>query len=83
MSYSTPEPPSPCHLPSTKAQICDRVENVVERPGSPPQYGQQQQNTPLGQARKRAIAVLIVLTNLVPVRLPIAIVPILAEASYR
>ncbi|CAD6588673.1 MAG: hypothetical protein ASARMPREDX12_003407 [Alectoria sarmentosa] len=64
MSYSIPKPPSPCHLPSIRAK---NGETGVEAPKSPPpEYRKQEQDSSIGQACKRAIAVLIVLTNLVP-----------------
>lgn len=69
MSNSIPKPPSPCYLPSIQAKNSETVERVLEMPRSPPP--EQGQDFPIGQTRKRAIAVFIVLTNLVPVRQPI------------
>lgn len=44
----------------------------METPGSPPpEYKEQEQDVSIGQARKRAVAILIVLTNLVPVCQPV------------
>ncbi|KAL9066573.1 MAG: hypothetical protein Q9161_007474 [Pseudevernia consocians] len=67
MFHSTPKPPRPCHLPSSHARNGETVETIVEttRPPSP-EYKEQEQDVSIGQARKHAVAVLIVLTNLVP-----------------
>lgn len=43
------------------------MEAIVQKPDAPPlEYRAQDHDFPIGQARKRAIAILIVLTNLVP-----------------
>ena len=69
MSHSPPELPSLCHLPSIKPDVDDMMETIEEiKKSLPPDYREHGQ---IGEARKRAIAILIVLTNLVPVCLPI------------
>ena len=54
----------------------ERMENPVEgsvevRGSLAPDYIEHKQDVSIGQARRRAIAILIVFTNLVPVRIPI------------
>lgn len=71
MSPSTPESPPLCHLPPIKAQLYEQVEKTVETLRSlPAECKEHNRDSSIGQDRKRAIAVLIVLTNLVPVCLP-------------
>lgn len=75
MSHSTPEPPSLCHLPCIKAQMPGQMAHTVEpiievTSFLPPEYIEDEQVASIGHARKRAVAVLLVLTNLVPVCLP-------------
>lgn len=66
------KPPSPCHLPSVQENESETVEAIVEKSEAPPlEYRAQDHDFSTGQARKRAIAILIVLTNLVPVLQPI------------
>ena len=72
MSHLPPELPSPCQQKSIKTQIIEVIEidEVVHR-SSLSEYNINGQDVSIGQARRRAIAVLIILTNLVPVCQPI------------
>ena len=69
MSHAGPDPPSPCYLPPVKAQISEKVEaTVVELPrAETPENGEHRQDISVGRARRNGIAILIVLTNFVPV----------------
>lgn len=71
MTHLLPELPSPCQQKSIETQVIKVIEvtEVVQR-SLPSDYSINGQHISTGQARKRAIAVLIVLTNLVPVCLP-------------
>ena len=76
MSHSPPELPDPCHLPSIRLQVTEMMDTIEEVQRSlPSEYTEHEKGAgkddSIGQARKRAIAVLIVLANLVPVCLPI------------
>ena len=71
MSHLPPELPSPCQQKSIKTQVIEVIEiNEVVQRSLPSDYSINGQDVSIGQARKRAIAVLIVLTNLVPVCQP-------------
>ena len=86
MSHSLPpEPPLPCHLPSIIAQTISDVEQTAQTLGfPPPEPTKHPQNpTPLGLARKRAIAVLLVLANLVPVCSPLLSLLFVADVCSR
>ena len=71
MSHLPPELPSPCQQKSIKTPVIEviDIDEVVQR-SLPSEYSINGQTVSIGQARKRAIAVLIVLTNLVPVCQP-------------
>ena len=72
MSQSGPELPSLCHLSDLKTQISETIEVAVEVSESlTPKHKEHGQEISIGKARKRAIAVLIVFSNLVPVRLSV------------
>ena len=74
MSHLLPELPSPCQKKSVKTQVIEVIEiNEVVQRSLPSEYSINGQDVSIGQARKRAIAVLIVLTNLVPVWQPTAL----------
>ena len=76
MSHPTPKPPKPCHLPSVQAQSNEPAESIADTLRSPTlEYTKPEKALPVSQARKRAIAVLIVLTNLVPVSQPTPLPP--------
>ena len=71
MSHLPPELPSPCQQKSIKTPVIEVIDigEIVQR-SLPSEYSLNGQTVSIGQARKRALAVLIVLTNLVPVCQP-------------
>ena len=72
LSHSPPELPSLCQQKSIKNQIIEVIEiNDVVQSSLPSEYGINVQDDSIVQSRKRAIVVLIVFTNLVPVCQPI------------
>lgn len=74
VSHLSPELPSPCQQKSIKSQAIKVIEigEVVQR-SLPSEYSIDRHIVSIGQARKRAVAVLTVLTNLVPVCQPTAL----------
>ena len=71
MSHLPPQLPTPCQQKSIKTQVIEVIEiNEVVQRSLPSEYSIYGQDVSIGQARKRAIAILIVLTNLVPVCQP-------------
>ena len=71
MSHLPPQLPTPCQQKSIKTQVIEVIEiNEVVQRSLPSEYSIYGQDVSIGQARRRAIAVLIVLTNLVPVCQP-------------
>ena len=72
MSHLPPEPPSPCQQKSIKNQVIEVLEinEVVWQKSLPSDHIMNGQDISIGQARKLAIALLIILTNLVPVCQP-------------
>ena len=75
MCHLPPELPSPCQQKSIKTQVIEVLEinDVVQQKSLPSEHIMNGQDVSIGQARKLAIAVLIILTNLVPVCQPTAL----------
>lgn len=72
MSESPPELLSQYRSPSINSQVTELIEIIDALQESlPPVYREHGQDASIGQARKRAIVVGILLTSLVPVSLPI------------
>ena len=69
MSHAEPNPPCPCYLPPVKAQPSEKVKAIIVEISSSeaPKNEEYSQDISIGRARKNGIAILIVLTNLVPV----------------